>query len=304
MVYKNTVKFILRDGGIEKITRAGYFYFYDKIKRNGINLTNKKTILGKYDIQTLPNDEGISTELQIYGIHEPLTTHLVLNEIKEGMVCLDLGSNIGYYAIIESNIVGKSGKIFAIEPSPINFPILKTNLENQKMENYTANNIAIGEKDEEMEFIVSKKSNWSKIRMNNEEINSGDEVIKIPVKTLDLFVKENSIEKIDVLRMDVEGYEYNILKGAEKILEEYKPKLLIEVHKMYLGTKKTLEMLKILENLKYEIKFFVPRVYDTPIIGKTQDIKKISMEEVLQKLENNDLPDAFQVILENKIAKN
>ena len=72
---------------------------------------------------------------------------------------------------------------------------------------------------------------------------------------------------------------------------------------MYLGTKKTLEMLKILENLKYEIKYFVPRVYDTPIIGKTQDIKKISMVEILQKLENNELPDAFQLILENKITK-
>jgi len=300
MVYKNTLKFILKDGGINKITRAGYFYFYDKIKRSGIDLKNRKRILGKYEIQTLPGDEGISTELQIYGIHEPLTTHLVLNEIKEGMICLDLGSNIGYYAIIESNIVGKSGKIFAIEPSPINFQILKTNLENQKMGNYTVNNIAIGENDEEMEFIVSKKSNWSKIRINSEEVNSGDEVIKIPVKTLDSFVKENNIAKIDILRMDVEGYEYNILKGAKSVLEQFKPKLLIEVHKMYLGTKKTLEMLKNLQNLKYEIKFFIPRVYDTPIIGKTQDIKKISMNDILQKLENNNLPDAFQIVLENK----
>ena len=69
---------------------------------------------------------------------------------------------------------------------------------------------------------------------------------------------------------------------------------------MYLGTKKTLEMLKNLQNLKYEIKFFIPRVYDTPIIGKTQDIKKISMNDILQKLENNNLPDAFQIVLENK----
>lgn len=304
MVYKNTIKFILKDGGIEKITRAGLFYFYDKIKRRKINLNKNKTILGKYNIETLLEDEGISTELQIYGIHEPLTTHLILSEIKEGMICLDLGSNIGYYAIIESNIVEKSGKIFAIEPSPINFPILKTNLENQKMKNYIATNIAIGDKNEEMEFIVSKKSNWSKIRIDNEEINPDDEVIKIPVKTLDLFVKENNIEKIDIIRMDVEGYEYNILNGSKNVLEEYRPKLFIEVHKMYLGTKKTFEMLKFLHSLKYEIKYFVPRVYDTPIIGKPKDIKKSNMNEILIKLEKDDVPDAFQLVLEYKLAKN
>lgn len=300
MVYKNTVKFILRDGGIDKLTRVGFFYFYDKIKRNRMGLKKNKTILGKYNMEILADDEGISTELQIYGIHEPLTTHLILNEIKEGMFCLDLGSNIGYYAIIESNIVGKSGKIFAIEPSPINFPILKMNLENQKKNNYLVNNIAIGEKDEEMEFIVSKKSNWSKIRIDNEEVNLGDEIVKIPVKTLDSFVNENNIEKIDILRMDVEGYEYNILKNAKKVLEKYEPKLLIEVHKMYLGTTKTFDMLKNLQRLGYEIKFFIPRIYDTPIIGKTSDIKKISMNEVLYKLERNNLPDAFQIVLEKK----
>ena len=83
--------------------------------------------------------------MQIYGTHEPLSTHLVLNEIKEKMVCLDLGSNIGYYAVIESNLVGKSGKIFAIEPSPTNFSLLKLNLEKQKMENFSVYNIAIGD---------------------------------------------------------------------------------------------------------------------------------------------------------------
>lgn len=46
-----------------------------------------------------------------------------------------------------------------------------------------------------MEFIVSKKSNWSKIRIDNEEVNLGDEIVKIPVKTLDSFVNENNIEK-------------------------------------------------------------------------------------------------------------
>ena len=196
MVHKNTIKFILKHGGFNKIIRATCFFINDKIKRSNINFEKNKLILGKYEFQTIENDEGISTELQIYQSHEPLTTHLMIKELKQDMFCLDLGSNIGYYAVIESNIVGQSGKIFAIEPSPVNFPILKVNLENQKKNNFSAHNIAIGDKNEDMEFIISSKSNWSKIRMNNEKINPEDKIIKIPVRTLDSFVQENDIKKV------------------------------------------------------------------------------------------------------------
>jgi len=298
MVHKNTIKFILKNGGFEKVVRATYFFVNDKIKRSNISFKKNKSILGKYEFQTIENDKGISTELQIYESHEPLTTHLMINELKQDMVCIDLGSNIGYYAVIESNMIGKSGKIFAIEPSPINFPILKLNLENQKKNNFLTYNIAIGDKNEEMEFIISSKSNWSKIRMNNEKINPEDKIIKIPVKTLDSFVKENNITKIDLLRMDVEGFEYNIILGANNVLEKYKPKIFVEIHKMYLGKEKTSEIFNELKNKGYEIKYYIPRIYDSPIIGKLNDIKKITIDEMVKKIDNDSIPDAFQVVLE------
>ena len=299
MVHKNTIKFILKNGGFEKVIRATYFFVNDKIKRSNISFKKNKSILGKYEFQTIENDEGISTELQIYESHEPLTTHLMINELKQDMFCLDLGSNIGYYAVIESNMIGESGKIFAIEPSPVNFPVLKSNLENQKKNNFLAYNIAIGDKNEEMEFIISSKSNWSKIRMNNEKINPEDKIIKIPVKTLDSFVKENNITKIDILRMDVEGFEYNIILGANNVLEKYKPKIFVEIHKMYLGKEKTREIFNDLKNKGYEIKYYIPRIYDSPIIGKLKDIKKITIDVILNKLDNDTIPDAFQVVLEH-----
>jgi len=301
MVHKNTIKFILRDGGFEKIIKAISFYLNDKIKRRVVNHEKTKFLLGKYEFQTLHNDKGISTELQIYETHEPLTTHLIINEIKKGMVCLDLGSNIGYYAVIESNIIGELGKIFSVEPSPVNFPLLKLNLENQQLENFSVHNIAIGDKNEEMEFIVSEKSNWSKIKTGNEKINPEDRIIKIPVKTLDFFVDENNIKKVDIIRMDVEGFEYNILLGSQKVLKKFKPKLFIEIHKMYLGNKKTHYIFSELKKQEYEIKYYIPRIYDSPIIGKLDDIKTPTIDEVLIKLEEGSLPDAFQVVLENKI---
>ena len=304
MVHAVTVKFIFRNGGVEKFIRAIVFFLYDKIKRKTTDFKKTRIILGKYEIQTLQNDKGISTELQIYGIHEPLSTHLVLNEIKEKMVCIDLGSNIGYYAIIESNLVGKFGKIFAIEPSPKNFSLSKLNLERQKVQNFSVHNIAISDKNKEMEFVINTKSNLSQIKTENTKINSGDKIIKIPVKTLDSFIDESNIKKIDFIRMDVEGFEYNILLSSKKVLEKFNPKLFIEIHYMYLGNEKTCEILKELQNLGYEIKYFIPRIFDTPIIGELSDIKTTTINELINKLKNNQLPDAFQLILENKLKTN
>lgn len=304
MVQRNTIKYLLKVGGPEKIIRALMFFLYDKIKRNTIDLRqNQKIILNNFKIETLPNDKGISSELLIYGIHEPLSTHLILREVKEGMICLDLGSNIGYYAIIESNLVGKTGKVIAVEPVPINFSLLKSNLNSQNNQNFEVHNFAIGEENGELEFIVSAKSNWSKIRSKDCKVDPNDKIIKVPVKTLDSFFNEKKIERIDFVRMDIEGYEMKILLGSKKILRDFKPKLMIEFHKMYLGDEKTRRFLDELSNLGYEIKYFIPRIYDSPIIGKISDIKNLKIKDVLNQLNKNILPDVFQLILTHQNDK-
>ena len=130
MVQISTIKYLLKFGGPKKICKAVFFYFNDLIKKRNLDLSESKEIeINNYKMKTIANDKGISSELLIYGNHEPLTTKIILEELSENMNCVDIGSNIGYYAVIESNMIGESGKIFAIEPSPINFPILKLNLD-------------------------------------------------------------------------------------------------------------------------------------------------------------------------------
>ena len=67
---------------------------------------------------------------------------------------------------------------------------------------------------------------------------------------------------------------------------------------MYLGKEKTYQIFNDLKNKGYEIKYYIPRIYDSPVIGKLKDIKKITIDEIQNKLKNNTLPDAFQVVLE------
>lgn len=294
MVYASTIKYLIKNGDFNKILKSIKFYFIDKSKRKNLHLNEKQLIINGCKMRLLPNDEGISSELLIHRIHEPLTTHLISEEIKSGMTVIDIGSNIGYYAILESRLIGKLGKIFSIEPSPINFELLKENLELQDEKNFELYNLAIGDKNEEIEFLVSKKSNWSKIKEKTDIIGE-NEVIKVFSKTLDEFCEQNKIESIDLIRMDVEGYEFNIIDGAKKTLKKFKPTIMMEIHKMYLGKEKTKKILEELKRFDYELKYYYPRIFDTPIIADTKDIKKASIDEVIEQLNQDKLPEAFQI---------
>jgi FkbM family methyltransferase len=300
MVHQNTIKYLLKFGGPKKICNALIFYVYDSIKKRNLDLSQEKIIkVNNYKMKTISHDTGISAELLIYGNHEPLTTGIILDELSEGMTCIDIGSNIGYYALLEGSKIGEKGIVFAIEPSPENFSTLIYNTKLQQNHNIHTFNFAIGDKNSEIEFLIGKKSNWSKVKDENDIIKSEDKIIKVPVKTLDSFVKDNEIEKIDLLRMDVEGYENNIINGATEVLIKFKPKIMVEIHKSIMGKKNTREILKKLKTLNYENKFYIPRIFDSQIIGNKKDIKKYSISNLIKKLENNELPDTFQITLES-----
>ncbi|EPA05327.1 FkbM family methyltransferase [Candidatus Nitrosarchaeum limnium] len=301
MVHQNTIRYIIKFGGPKKIIKALIFYVYDSFKKRNLDLKQSKIIqVNDYKMKIIPNDKGISSELLIYGNHEPLSTEIILNELSEGMNCLDIGSNIGYYVLLESKKVGLTGNVWAIEPSPENYSVLLDNIKLQNNKNIIAFNFAIGDKNEEIEFIISKKSNWSKIKEENDKILSEDKIIKVPLKTLDLFVEENNLRKIDLLRMDVEGFESRIIFGGLEFLRKFKPIIMIEVHKMIMGKNETKKILEKIKEINYECVFFIPRIFDVQIIGERKDIKNISINDLLKKLDNNTLPDVFQLTLKQK----
>ena len=301
MVYKNTIKYFLAVGGIKKIWKAVIFYLYDNIKRKNLDLSQER-IVSVLDnkLETISNDKGISSELIIYKIHEPLTTSLIIKKLTKGMHCIDIGSNIGYYAILESSKIGNNGMVWSVEPSPQNFETLSKNVILNQRKNIKCYNIAIGSGNGKIDFLISKKSNWSKIKNESDHIENGDKIIQVDIMTLDSFSEKNEIKKVDLLRMDVEGYERNIIEGSMNFLEKFKPILMIEVHKMIIGNNGTNEFLEKLQLMNYECEYFIPRVFDVPIIGDLNDIKNKSIKELLAINKKYGLPDTFQLVLYHK----
>lgn len=187
-----------------------------------------------FDLWIHPNDQILSRSIVYDKIWELETTKLIKKIIHEGDVGIDLGANIGYFTILMANLVGTSGKIFSFEPAPQNFEILQKNIKQNHLENVISEQSAIGDIDGKIKLYLSNtNAGWHKVFPTQfVDYEVSDKNIDVKICSLD---KEFIDKKIDFIKMDVEGYEWNAIQGGKKILEEnYNIKLIFEFFPMAL----------------------------------------------------------------------
>lgn len=284
---------ICKEDGIITALQSFYVYYYTKYKIKKKRKENNFTIkTHECVIDVNPNDDGISTELLVFGHHEPKTTKFVSSYLKTGMICLDVGANIGYYSTLYSKKIGEDGKVLSIEPSPINFKYLNLNLEKQNMNNFTTFNCACGDIEGEIEFCLDSRANKCFIPTTNDALPPNHELIKVPIRTIDSIVTETEIKKIDFVKMDVEGYEWQTLQGAINSIKKFKPTIQIEIHFNRIGHEKTIKILKFFEYEKYKI------IYVNEELQK-QLTKNISINVLIEYFSDKKKHDGFKLILEH-----
>ena len=287
--------------GFSKAVRVILHYMYVATKKQQQKNSDSFIVnVNGYKLAVIPGDLGISSELLMFKTHEPLTTKLLSKELKRGMTCLDVGGNIGYYTLLESDIVGDSGKVIAIEPSPPNFQHLKKNLEIQHSKNVDAYNFAAGDKDGSVNFLVYKESNGSFTIPDGETTNLPGELIKVTAKRIDTFLDELKINHVDFVRMDVEGYESHIIQGMKNTIKKSSPMFQIEVHASILGKEGTRKFLEDFQNYGYDAKYYIPRDIDLPIIGTMNDVKYHTIDTLLEMLDDDTLSHFFNLCLIHK----
>ena len=287
--------------GLTKAFKLFYFLYYGKYLQRNVKLDEERVIETKTGckLSVIPNDTGISLELSVFGVHEPITTEIISKKLEKDMVCVDIGANIGYYATLESQKVGSNGKVIAIEPLPTAFYYLQKNLKLQNQSNYEIHNCACYNDDTNTSFLIHEKSNISKIIKDDDVIPTGMKKIVIPVRKLDTILSNQ--HKIDFLRMDIEGHELMVLEGATNIIKKFKPMIQFELHSKMLGYADTKKVLDFIRNEHYEISSFLIRELDTPMIGTIEDSKKeYKINDLFSMLENDTLPPFIQLFLESK----
>lgn len=204
------------------------------------------------------NDVGISKELLLKGVHEKNTTHQFKKEINEGMNILEIGANIGYYTLIAARIIKDNGHIYAFEPSPQNVRSLIANIYINGFENIVeVHREGIADKTSKLTFFLYSKSNLCGFerRKTEGDIKQIGEIM-VDVTTVDQFLGNR---KIDYLRMDIEGFEWEAIKGMKKILgdKDNSPRgMYIEIHSALLQKKghSAKEFINILTDYGYSVR--------------------------------------------------
>jgi len=225
------------------------------------------------------SDTGISQELMRKGSHEPLSTKILMENLHEGMSIADVGANLGYFALQEAKVVGPKGVVYAIEPIPQNFFLLRHNVALNNLKNIQVFNLAIGDEDGYLDLFLSYASNWASAFKTPINI---DQKITVPSKRLDTFLKDKG--KVDLVRMDVEGYETKIVDGMEETLKQKNLMLFIEIHPLFTGKNRCKAFLQKLDRFGFAPFAVVFGNHPGKLIKNVTDMKSLIRNNYLMSV--------------------
>lgn len=249
-------------------------------------IVKRFNIIWKLDIT-----EGIDFSIYLFGIFERDTSIAIKRLLKRNSVVIDIGANIGAHTLPIAKKIDSMGKVFAIEPTRYAYSKLIKNIKLNK---------DLADKIQADQLLLVNSNSVKKL---NEVYSSWplnkDSTLKHKVhqgvlmstegsktQTLDSYVELNNLSKIDIIKLDVDGNEFEVLSGAIKTLQLFKPILVMELapeqYTSYLDFTKVIDLLlnlgyifyslnektKFSTNIK-EIKKIIPKNGSINVIAKT-----------------------------------
>jgi FkbM family methyltransferase len=167
-----------------------------------------------------PRDKAITPHMIIDGVWEEYLTELFLGEMKPGLVVVDIGANIGYFSMLAARAVGDEGRVYAFEPEPVNHDILVRNIKVNGYRNVVAVHKALSNKIGKLRLFCDR-TNFGSSSFSRENILSETRgSIEVETTTLDDYLGNKTKDtSVDIIKMDVEGAEGLVLKGAYQVLK-------------------------------------------------------------------------------------
>lgn len=201
--------------------------------------------------------------------------------MKENGVFLDVGSNIGYHSLyVASNF--KKSHCICFEPHPIIYKQLVRNIKfNPNLSNISCQNLAIGDKCGKIEFYTPTRNAYnrgvSSVLANYDLLVNNDfSKIEVEIVTLDEFLDQDTKDEIAVIKIDTQGYEYEVILGAEDIIRKSRPVIFLEFEANYHIESPEDKFNKILHQLTGYQPFLIKS-------GSTEVFQKFEISEVCRK---------------------
>jgi FkbM family methyltransferase len=168
-------------------------------------------------------------QLLIYylGTFEPHCLPYLRGCVAEGGTIIDVGANIGFYTLESAVLVGETGRVIAIEAAQSHVRTLNRNIELNAMQNVAVVETAVGNSRGQATLARSSEDNLGMF-----SLGSGGDVDAhlVAIRTIDELLEEQGTDGVDLIKMDIEGSEFNALQGAKMTLRKYQPAILIELN--------------------------------------------------------------------------
>lgn len=186
---------------------------------------------------------GASTHGCWIGTYEHDKQQLVAGLVRPGMKAFDIGANAGFYTLAFSRLVGESGHVWAFEPFAENVANLLDHLRINNLSNVTVFQAAVADRAGIAGFQVRESNSMG-------ALSAAVEQYRVPTLSLDALVREGAIPLPDLVKMDVEGAEGLVLKGAPELLSHRRTTWLIALH----GDEQAAMCARILRDNGYDIR--------------------------------------------------
>ncbi len=199
------------------------------------------------------NDRYIGKSIEVYGEFSELEFNLFKQICKSAMVVVEIGSNIGTHTMALSKLVGQDGRVYAFEPQRIVFQTLCANMALNSITNVETFQVALSNEEGSLlipDFNYDKENNFGGI-----ELDKFKQGRKVPKVKLDDFLE---LDRLDFIKIDVEGMEQGVIEGAIGLIEKFKPILYVENDRI----EKSEALLKCIKNLAYDIYMHNPRLFN------------------------------------------
>jgi FkbM family methyltransferase len=199
----------LASSGVERRQNLARMYTYLGWNQHNV------TVHGDVQIAVDLRDEGVAMTLWAEGDYEPEETQFLASVLRPSDVFIDIGANIGVYTTLAAKCVGAGGRVVAFEPGPYNYGLLTHNINRNGFKNVTPLQMALSDAPGTATLNVSKR-NYGDNRIGEELGHLGDfdsDTVKVSTDTLDNVLQGLKIDRVDCIKMDVQGFEAYVLDG-------------------------------------------------------------------------------------------
>ena len=253
------------------------------------------TPVNDYALYVDVNDAGISNELLLYGYHELLSTNAfreALRELERGadkpVTVLEVGANLGYFVMLEATVLHPDVRIHAFEPVPRTADLLEMNVAANGYEDcVTIVPAAVSSQPGTAAFAVTASSNKNYLLEGDGRPDPAGVQSTFEVETvaIDEYLATNEIRphEIDVVRMDIQGHEYEVLRGMRSVLEADGELLLfLETH----GRKRD-EIVEMLQRAGFELLHAADNFRELQTTASIDDLRHQDGEFILRRPAND-----------------